>query len=168
VIGGWQVSPIVTYASGLPFTIGYAECNTAIPTSSAPCFVNGDSRNLKLTIGKLNTTSHNRLGFHGTTVPLTQQPFDGFTAPGLDQIGTAGRNNKFGPNFFNTDLAVQKNFPIRESLFAQFRMDAYNAFNHMSLGNPGGTIDQGDQNIGGLFGSQFPTRQLQFSVRLQF
>jgi hypothetical protein len=92
----------------------------------------------------------------------------GFTAAGLDEIGNTGRNSTYGPNFFNTDLAVQKNFPIRESLFAQFRMDAYNVFNHMSLGNPGGSIDNGDQNIGGLFASQFPTRQLQFSVRLQF
>jgi hypothetical protein len=38
----------------------------------------------------------------------------------------------------------------------------------MSLSNPGGTIDNGDQFIGGLFSSQFPTRQLQFSLRLQF
>jgi hypothetical protein len=167
VIGGWQISPVVTYASGLPFTLSYAECSQSIP-GSAPCYPNGNSKNLKLTIGKLNTTSHNRLGFHGSKVPLTQQPFMGFTATALDQIGTAGRNGVFGPNFFNADIAVQKNFPIHESLFAQFRMDAYNAFNHMSLANPGGSIDQGDQNIGGLFGSQFPTRQLQFSVRLQF
>jgi hypothetical protein len=167
VIGGWQISPVVTYASGLPFTLSYQECSQSIP-GTAPCYPNGNSKNLKLTIGKLNTTTHNRLGFHGSKVPLTQQPFMGFTATALDQIGTAGRNGVFGPNFFNADIAVQKNFPIHESLFAQFRMDAYNAFNHMSLGNPGGSIDNGDQNIGGLFGSQFPTRQLQFSVRLQF
>jgi hypothetical protein len=168
LITGYQISPVVTYASGLPFTLGYNECNTVIPTASAPCYVNGDNRNLKLSIGKLNTTSHNRLGYHGATVPLNQQPFQSFTAPGLDQIGTGGRLNKFGPNFFNTDLAAQKNFPIKESLFAQFRVDAYNAFNHMSLSNPSGTIDQGDQFIGSLFSSQFPTRQLQFSLRLQF
>jgi hypothetical protein len=167
IIGGWQVSPIVTYASGLPFTLSYQECSAAIP-GSAPCYPNGRGNNLKLTIGKLNTVNHNRLGFHGATVPLTQQAFLGFTAPGLDEIGNTGRNSTFGPNFFNTDMAVQKNFPIHESLFAQFRMDAYNAFNHMSLGNPGGSIDNGDQTIGGLFGSQFPTRQLQFSIRLQF
>jgi carboxypeptidase family protein len=167
VIGGWQISPVVTYASGLPFTLSYQECSASIP-GSAPCYPNGRGNNLKLHISGLNTTNHNRLAFHGSTVPLTQQPFDGFTAPGLDQIGNTGRNSTFGPNFFNTDLAVQKNFPIHESLFAQFRMDAYNAFNHMSLGNPGGSIDNGDQTIGGLFGSQFPTRQLQFSVRLQF
>jgi outer membrane receptor protein involved in Fe transport len=168
VIGGWQISPIVTYASGLPFTLTYQECSTAIPGNGAPCYPNGNSKNLKLHIAKLNTANHNRLAFHGATVPLTQQPFLGFTAPALDQIGTAGRNGAFGPNFFNTDIAVQKNFPIHESLFAQFRMDAYNAFNHISLGTPGGSVDNGDQTIGGVFGSQFPTRQLQFSIRLQF
>jgi outer membrane receptor protein involved in Fe transport len=167
VIGGWQISPVVTYASGLPFSLSYQECSASVP-GSAPCYPNGHGNNLKLNIQKLNTTNHNRLAFHGATTPLTQQAFNGFTASGLDEIGTTGRNSNFGPNYFNTDLAVQKNFPIHESLFAQFRMDAYNAFNHMSLGNPGGSIDNGDQNIGGLFGSQFPTRQLQFSVRLQF
>jgi hypothetical protein len=171
IIGGWQISPVVTYASGLPFTLSYQECAEVIP-GSAPCYPNGRGNNLKLHIGKLNTASHNRLAFHGldpkTGQNLTNTPFNGFTAPGLDQIGNTGRNSTFGPNFFNADIAVQKNFPIRESLFAQFRMDAYNAFNHMSLSNPGGSIDNGDQNIGGLFGSQFPTRQLQFSVRLQF
>jgi hypothetical protein len=167
VIGGWQVSPVVTYASGLPFTLSYQECAASIP-SSAPCYPNGRGNDLKLHIAGLNTTNHNRLAFHGATVPLTTQPFMNFTAPGLDQIGNTGRNSTFGPNFFNADIAVQKNFPIHESLFAQFRMDAYNAFNHMSLGTPGGSIDNGDQTIGGLFGSQFPTRQLQFSIRLQF
>jgi outer membrane receptor protein involved in Fe transport len=168
VIGGWQISPVITYASGLPFSLTYQECNTAIPGGGAPCYPNGHGNNLKLHIGKLDTTKHNRLGFHGATTPLTVQAFNGFTAPGLDEIGTTGRNSTFGPNYFNTDLALQKNFPIHESLFLQFRVDAYNAFNHMSLGNPGGSIDNGDQTIGGLFGSQFPTRQLQFSLRLEF
>ncbi|HXP11079.1 MAG TPA: TonB-dependent receptor, partial [Acidobacteriaceae bacterium] len=146
IIGGWQISPIVTYASGLPFTLSYQECSQVIP-SSAPCYPNGRGNNLKLHIQKLNTVNHNRLAFTGLTPdPTTHLPnltttsFDGFTAPGLDQIGNTGRNSTFGPNFFNTDLAVQKNFPIHESLFAQFRMDAYNAFNHMSLGNPGGSL----------------------------
>jgi hypothetical protein len=174
VIGGWQISPVVTYASGLPFTLTYQECSSAIPGNGAPCYPNGRGNNLKLHISGLNTTNHNRLAFHGigptktTGQDLTNTSFDGFTAPGLDQIGNTGRNSTFGPNFFNADIAVQKNFPIHESLFAQFRMDAYNAFNHMSLGNPSGSLDNGDSTIGGLFGSQFPTRQLQFSLRLQF
>jgi outer membrane receptor protein involved in Fe transport len=173
VIGGWQISPVVTYASGLPFTVTYQECNTVIPGNGPPCYPNGNSKNLKLHIGSLNTANHNRLAFHGLDPKsgqnLTNTSIYNFTAPGLDQIGTAGRDGAFGPNFFNTDLALQKNFPIHESLFAQFRVDAYNAFNHMSLGNPStGSIDNGDSVINGLFASQFPTRQLQFSLRLQF
>lgn len=173
IIGGWQVSPVITYASGLPMTLSYGECSASIP-SSAPCYPNGDSRNLQLHIGSLNPAAHNRFAFAGLDPStnggktLLDEPFNGFTAPGLDQIGTAGRNGKFGPNFFNTDLAVQKNFPIHESLFLQFRMDAYNAFNHMNLANPGGSIDQGPQYITSLAFSNYETRQLQFSLRLQF
>jgi outer membrane receptor protein involved in Fe transport len=168
VIGGWSLSPVVDYASGVPFTLNYSGCNSSVGNSSAPCYVNGDSRNLKLTIGKLDPVKHRRLGYHGATVPLTQAPFSNLSAPGLDEIGTAGRNGKFGPNFFNTDLSVQKNFPIHQSLLAQFRMDAYNVFNHMNLPNPGGTIDQGDQYITNLAFSNYPTRQLQLSARFQF
>jgi outer membrane receptor protein involved in Fe transport len=172
IIGGWQISPIVTYASGLPFSLTYQECSASIPGGGAPCYPNGDSRGVKVHVQKLDTNAHNRLAFTGldpaTGKNLTNTSIFNLTAPGLDQIGTAGRNGVFGPNYFDTDLALQKNFPIHESLFAQFRVDAYNAFNHMSLGNPGGSVDNGQQTIGGLFGSQFPTRQLQFSLRLEF
>ncbi|MGI8769844.1 MAG: TonB-dependent receptor [Acidobacteriaceae bacterium] len=173
VIGGWQVSPIVTWASGLPFTLTYNECSNSIP-SSAPCYPNGAAGSLKTNLGSYNAQSHNRLFFRGTTTPLTTAPFSGFSAAGLDQIGNSGRNNVFGPSYISSDMALQKNFPIHESLFAQFRVDAYNVFNHPNPGNPGGgggstsSIDNGDQFINNLAPAQFPTRQLQFSVRVQF
>lgn len=172
VIGGWQISPVVTYESGLPVTLTYQECSAAIP-GSAPCYPNGRGLNFHPHIGKLDPVAHNRLAFNGlaggTTGPnLTNTSIFNFTAPGLDQIGNAGRSDAWGPNFFNTDIAVQKNFPIHESIFAQFRMDAYNAFNHMSLSTYGGSLDNGPQYITSLFPSQFPTRQLQFSLRVQF
>jgi hypothetical protein len=168
IIGGWQVSPVLTWASGLPFTLSYNECSASVP-GDAPCYPNGAGSNIHPSLGAYNPTTHNRFYFHGTKVPLTTAPFEGFSAPGLDQIGNSGRNNVFGPGYFNTDLSLQKNFPIHESFFAQFRVDAYNAFNHINPGNPGGSIDSGDQFISGInTAAQFPTRQLQFSVRLQF
>jgi hypothetical protein len=98
--------------------------------------------------------------------PLSQTPF---TAPGLDQIGNVGRNSVFGPHLFNTDLAVMKNFPIREVATVQFRMDAFNVFNYINYGTPGGNIEQDGTISGGPFpdGSSHP-RQLQFVVRVQF
>lgn len=168
VIGGWQISPIVNWSSGLPFTLIYGECSASVP-SSAPCYPNGQASSLPIKLGKFNPSAANRLLFAGTSTPLTSSPFLGFTAPGLDQIGNAGRNDAFGPRFFNTDIAVQKNFPIKESIYAQFRIDASNAFNHINAANPGDTvpIDQGPQYSSGQAAGA-SARQLKFSLRLEF
>ena len=51
-------------------------------------------------------------------------------------IGNAGANTYFGPSFFNADLAITKSFSIHESIAAKFRMDAFNAFNHINARQP--------------------------------
>jgi hypothetical protein len=178
IIGHWQLSPVLNYSSGLPFTLTYSGCSSRVPTSSAPCYPNGRGSSLPLHLSSYNPTTHNRFFYAGapSQTPLTSQPFSNFSAPALDTIGNSGRNNVFGPHFFNMDLAVQKNFPIRENLLAQFRMDAYNVFNHINAGLPGGgcgndtcaSIDQGNQFISSGPGYGNPTRQLQLSVRIQF
>jgi hypothetical protein len=160
-IGGWQLSPVMNYSSGLPFSLSYGSCSASIP-GSAPCLVNGNP----------GAFQHSYSGFPGNGLtyfkgkPLSQTPF---TAPGLDQIGNVGRNSVFGPHLFNTDLAVMKNFPIREVATVQFRMDAFNVFNYINYGTPGGNIEQDGTISGGPFpdGSSHP-RQLQFVVRVQF
>ena len=98
--------------------------------------------------------------FNSSTLSTT------FTAPGLDQIGTLGRNSLYGPNFFNMDLSVMKSFPIREAISIQFRMDAYNVMNYISFGSPSG-VDGTINNGPGKDGTANP-RQLQFSFRVQF
>ena len=92
-----------------------------------------------------------------------------FSRPYLDQFGDAGRNNYLGPAFFNTDLSIAKNTPIRENLTAQFRFDAFNFFNYISPANPGNTcIDcAGAGIITGMAIGQSP-RQLEFSVTFIF
>jgi hypothetical protein len=172
IIGGWMFSPVLDWAGGLPFTLGFAECGSLIP-GDAPCYVNGRGSNLKHSTGSYSAAGNSRRYFTGTSTPLTTAGFQGFTAPGLDQIGNGGGNNVYGPGFFNGDLALQKNFPIYESWLAQFRVDAFNGFNHMSPGNPGNTNIDGGSSAGlitscqGINGSCNP-RQLQFSLRVEF
>ncbi len=81
-----------------------------------------------------------------------------------------GRNSVYGPHFFSGDLSLQKNFAVYESVVAQFRIDAYNGFNHINPGNPGTTQTGSDANITSEPALNVYTnpRQLQFSVRVQF
>jgi len=163
IVGGWQVSPVINYSSGLPFTLSYNSCSSSVG-GSAPCYVNGDTKAFH---SHITGTPGSNLSFYD---PITLGTF--FTAPGLDQIGTAGRNSVFGPHFFNADISLQKNFPIREGIVAQLRTDAFNAFNHINYGLPGGNIN-GSSTAGsigsgpGVNGTTNP-RQLQFSARVQF
>jgi hypothetical protein len=92
-----------------------------------------------------------------------------FTDPGLDTIGNGGRNNAWGPNFYNVDLSAQKNFSIRERVTLQFRADAFNGFNHINFGLPSGNI----QSVGNITSGPGPggttnPRQMQFTARIQF
>ena len=149
IIGGWELSPVLNYSSGLPFTLSYSSCSNSVP-SSAPCYVNGNPGAFQPHIS--GYPGHNLTDFKG------QQLGGTFTAPGLDQIGSIGRNSVFGPHFFNTDLAVQKNFPIREIATVQFRMDAYNVFNHINSGSPAETSNRMDPLRPGPASMEQPTR----------
>ncbi|RZU40222.1 TonB-dependent receptor [Edaphobacter modestus] len=160
IIGGWEVIPVINYSSGLPFTLSYGSCSTSIP-SSAPCYVNGNPGAFRPQIS--GSPGHNLTYFKAQTLGGT------FTAPGPGQIGNIGRNSVFGPNFFNSDMAIQKNFSVKEMATLQFRMDAFNVFNHINYGLPTGNIEQdGIISAGpGVDGTTNP-RQLQFSFRVQF
>jgi hypothetical protein len=167
IVSGIQISPVINYSSGLPFTLGYSTCSQQVPTD-APCRVNGNTRAFQ---------------GHQTGVPgvnasfFPAQNLNGsgfFTIPGLDQIGNVGRNTVFGPHYFNTDLSIQKNFLIREKYTFQLRADGLNAFNHINWGLPNGNssqvnVDQpGSITQGVLPNSSAGPRQMQFSARVQF
>ena len=159
IVGGWQLTPVLNYSSGLPFTLSYSSCNASIP-GSAPCMVNGNPGSFQRHV--TGFPGNNLRFFDAQTLGTT------FTAPGLDEIGNIGRNSVFGPHFFNTDLALQKNFPIKEKATLQFRFDAFNVFNHINYGTPSGNIEQPGAINGGPGPNGANPRQLQFSARVQF
>jgi hypothetical protein len=160
IVSGFEFSPTFIYQSGLPFTVSFNGCGSDIP-GSAPCYVNGSSSNLKT--GKTGYPG----GPSGLTWYQSQTIGTTFTDPGLDNIGNGGRNNAWGPHFFNSDMSAMKNFFISRYTL-QFRTDAYNAFNHINFGNPGGNLSNGGISSGpGPNGTSNP-RQIQFTARLEF
>jgi hypothetical protein len=169
VVGGWQLSDVSQWSGGLPFTLGYNESGNNI--NDGP----GDpsqTQKLGTSTSKFNPYTKSRCMFDcpGTT---PHSLGDGtFVNPGLDTFGNSGINTYRGPRFFSTDLALTKAFTLWENVAFKFRMDAFNAFNHITAGNPGGSIETGGQ-IGGEGGgcgqgNDCGPRQLEFSLHVQF
>ncbi|HEY3705813.1 MAG TPA: carboxypeptidase regulatory-like domain-containing protein [Terracidiphilus sp.] len=170
IIGGWQLAGTLNWAGGLPFSLNYNNSSVNIPGSAPnyPSYTGAGRLKTNLTgfVPGSNGTGH-RAYYTAQTTSLLTDPGNGiFKNPGLDHVGNVKRNTYFGPGFFNSDLALSKTVTFHESLAARFRFDAYNAFNHISPGNPGGNIES-EGTIGG--GAQgYTPRQLEFSLHLQF
>jgi len=167
LIGGYQLSGVLNWSGGLPFGLGFSnfggnqDCNHDTGGSAAPCRPNA-SGHLSTSLTSFDPASKTRKYW-------TPQPTSGgaFSFPGLDVVGNAGNNNYRGPTFFNTDLGLTKAFTIWENVVTKFRMDAYNAFNHINAGNPNTTDIFSSGPISGEAAGGVP-RQLEFSLRVQF
>ena len=70
-------------------------------------------------------------------VPLGTKPGTVFTVGTQSFVaGNAGRNTLLGPGLTNLDLAVSKEFTLRESLRLQLRFEAYDVTNTHNPGSP--------------------------------
>lgn len=167
LIGGWQLSTVLNISSGLPLTVSYSsfgtnlDCNHNVGGTAAPCRPNQNGR-MKTNLSK------SAYGSGGTRTNnfWTTQP-SVFSYPGLDVIGNAGGNTYFGPALWNDDMALTKSFAVWESVVTNFRMDAFNAFNHINAANPNNNDIFGTGPINGMAPGTSP-RQLEFSLRVQF
>jgi len=86
-------------------------------------------------------------------------------ASGHPRFGNAGRNILTGPPLNNWDLALLKNFQIRERFKLQFRSEFFNTFNHPYFSAPETRV--GNPNIGKISSASEP-RDIQFGLKLSF
>src|SRR5262249_6732572 len=95
-----------------------------------------------------------------------------YTLQPLGTHGTAGRDTIIGPNFWNLDNSLNKNFKVREDLTVQFRAEAFNILNHPSFQQPNVTIFQGNGSrnaaAGRLTNTTSSPRQIQFALKILF
>jgi hypothetical protein len=102
-----------------------------------------------------------------------------FADPGIASLGNIGFDSFRGPRAFQADAAIFKDFSITERVKAQFRMDAFNVFNHPVLGfnaNQGNVCIDCGGNAGQITdieadsspGSTTGMRQLEFALKITF
>jgi len=168
LIGGWQVSNTTNWSSGLPWTPSTSECGAE--QDVGVCRPNRGSGSFPMGPGSFDATTHT-VTFFNPLASLTGP----FTAPGVGNLGNIGHNPFTGPSGFYSDLSVAKRFPITERVGAQFRMDAFNVFNHpvyaFSSNNGANTCIDCQGGINGKItdleqGTNM--RELQFALRFDF
>jgi hypothetical protein len=59
-----------------------------------------------------------------------------FAVPANETWGNAGKNIVQGPGLFQIDAALSKSIKVTEHTNLMFRIEVFNALNHVELGNP--------------------------------
>jgi len=124
ILGGWNVSSIVSLHSGFPVTI-LASAAQSLQGSRAgerPNRVAGQTGKVE------NPTPDNWLSDVAYNLPV------------VGKIGNAGNSTERAPGFANWDFAIGKEFQVTERKSFDLRVEIFNFTNHPSYGPPGNNI----------------------------
>ncbi|MEO7027990.1 MAG: TonB-dependent receptor [Acidobacteriaceae bacterium] len=157
-IGGWSVSAIPAWSSGVAFT-AFSNAFVAGFANNAPAIFNGNRGDVATHITKSANGEVDAFRNNGTAAAAFSGPV-GFT------IGS--RNNLRGPSQFNMDAGLAKRFIIlpNDRLNLQFRADFFNVLNHPTFATPNSDITSGQ--FGQITATSNGARVGQFSLRLDF
>jgi len=169
LLGGWELSGITTFESGLNFSLYQVPDPFGCVTDTATA--NGCAPG----------TYPGGLGIDGpdydilarpdevSPVHLTKTRTQWFTTSSFTtaqgHFGSAGAGNLLSPGLEKVDLGLMKNVRVSERINLQLRAEAFNIFNHTNFSG----IDNGLQD--GTFGQATSThepRMMQFSGKLYF
>jgi hypothetical protein len=178
-IGGWQISGTTNWSGGLPWTPSFNNCGSE--EDVGVCRPSFGSGSFHTGAGSLqHPAGANPYVQFFTPVPdITANSGGPFADPEKGNIGNVGVNSFRGPRAFFADAAIFKDFTVTERVKLQFRMDAFNIFNHPVLGfnsNQGNTCIDCSGNAGQITdieadaspGSTTGMRQLEFALKLTF
>ncbi len=167
LVGGWQLSPTVNVASGLPFWPSFTGCGADRDTG--PCTPNYSGSGFNTGLGTFVLTNSARYQtFFRQQAPITANSTGRFTDPGYLKFGNIQRNSFFGPGVYNVDLAAEKTTSVYERASIVFRTDFFNILNHQNFANPNASLDASNAGqINGLAIGDTP-RYLQFAIRVKF
>jgi hypothetical protein len=149
LVSYWQISNIVSFMSGQPFSVG---------SSSASLNAPGNAQ-------RADQVKENVAIFGG--VGRGQPWFDpsAFAPVNEARFGTAGFNSMRGPGIRSWDLGLHRNFRLSERFNLQFRAESFNVTNTPMFDNPRATA--GSSGFGEIW-SSYGEREFRLGLRLGF
>ncbi len=167
VTNGWSISPILKVHSGFPFTV----------LNGADANLDGNNTDRARLVS--DPISGNCLKPDGTPGPPVGAAACWFNntafvrnpaTPGAPIDGNSPRNFLNQPSYRDVDLAIFRTFKVSERFNVQFRGEALNVFNMVSLNAPNATAPANPLapgNFGAITSAQ-TMRQLQLGLRVAF
>jgi hypothetical protein len=153
ILGGWQVSGISTFKSGLPISVSGADISS----------YGGNPRPDLIGNPKL---AHPTIKEWFNTGAFAYAPYGTF--------GTVPRYFSYlrGPGYEDWDIGIMKTWSFPEQIRVQFRAEMFNAFNRPNFYQPNGAYNGCDPNETstcdsslGLITNTLPARNVQFAIK---
>ncbi|HUC28300.1 MAG TPA: TonB-dependent receptor [Candidatus Acidoferrum sp.] len=152
LVGGWSLSGITRYATGLPISLSENDDNSLIGANAVgvdvPNFAGGK------VLADTNPRHNNP--YFNTSLFSNEQ---------LGQLGNSRRRFFHGPGLNNYDMALLKNLKFTETKQLELRFEAFNVFNHAQFNSPTGEINSSQF---GLVTTARDPRIMQIGARFAF
>jgi hypothetical protein len=154
LLGGWQMSGIVTLQDGFPFTVLCG--GGTIQNGGGVCYpdpVEGQD-------WRLSRSERTRTRWFNTAAFVDRNP-----AGGPFRYGTVARNSLIGPGLVSVDASANKKFFIGDR-HLELRVEVFNVPNLPIWGQPGNTLRT--PNFGVINSTRLDSRQVQLGLKFVF
>jgi hypothetical protein len=158
-LGGWIMSGTVYFHTGFPFTL--LDSGDFFGEVAGNNGTNGAVLAQPITPVQQSCTSPNvpcytLAQFAGQANPALTGPCNPCSNPAPTGFGDIRRNAFRGPNYFNTDFSLRKNFRVTERMALQLGANAYNVLNHPNFQNPVNATGDGPGTFGTILQTTAP------------
>ena len=157
-LGGWELNSINTAHTGQPLDISYVASGNNIVSSLSNDYRGEPYLRPNVTGSAVSQSRSAMLNTYFAGYTFT-------TPPANAPYGDLGRNSFRAPNFDQWDASVDKTFQVCECAKLQFRAEFFNVLNHTNFGIPNTSISSA---AFGTIRTTFPSRQVQFALKLLF
>lgn len=158
VLGGWELSGITTYQSGIPLTV------TGSATGNADWAGQGCLRGSKCVVRPDMIADPNENAPHTVDRWFNTKAYANVPA-GQFRPGNSRPGSVRGPGYGRWDMSMFKNFQVAERVHMQFRAEAFNIWNHTNF--DGVNTNMASTNFGKVTSTRDP-RIVQLALKLNF
>ena len=160
---GWSIAGTTRFSTGFPVTLYDDSDNSLLGTLG-----NGINNLL------LDTPAYHGAPLDINTNPRNRRPeFNNspaaFTTETVGQLGNEPRRFFYGPGIENFDMTLIKQVKVTESQALEFRLEAFNVFNHAQFYGPGSVDGEvnNDPHFGQIISAASP-RLVQLAAKFTF